>query len=113
MEELYNSTKFNPLRGGHAPSQLRQAFLDALEQFFVDNGDDISGDVEAGAVSLRKLAGLLYNCSDILPRHYQSYVADLLELNHDSFVTRKNSGFTYAQAARHIVYYYRRLSVEK
>ena len=60
-----------PIISGHAPCDTRQAFLDSIE---------------AGEPDLR-LAGNLWNCTDILPGTY----CDDLGIPH---------GSTYAQAAR-------------
>lgn len=67
---------FNPTTGGHAPAVLRDAFLAFVYDQPVDE-----------LLAPERLCGLLWNCSDTLPRA----AADDLELP---------AGSTYAQAAR-------------
>ena len=49
---------YNPTTGGHAPSDLRDAFLSAIEGF-VTNGSLPS--------NMDTLCGQLWNCTDTLP----------------------------------------------
>lgn len=68
-------------RGGHAPSHIRQAFLDAVDASTEEGWKPLEG--------LGWVLGQLWNCIDILPSRF-CYVLDL------------PTGSTYAQAVRAI-----------
>jgi hypothetical protein len=72
--------KYKANRGGHAPGDLRDAFVYYLEQGKMD---------EDSNMTLRELIGKLWNCTDILPSH------ECEQLN-------LPRGSTYAQAVRAI-----------
>lgn len=62
-------SSFRPSRGGHAPGDVRDSFLEAIDAF--ENWND--GDpepvvtVREGAVAISAVCGLLWNCRDTLP----------------------------------------------
>jgi hypothetical protein len=85
---------YNPGRGGHAPSHLRDALLEVIEdlpQWQPGMLEPIAA-VQERAMPLSVLCGLLWNCPDILP----GFEACELER-----VTGKRIS-TYASAARAI-----------
>jgi hypothetical protein len=77
------STSFDASQGGHAPSILRGAFDDMAEL-----GDLVDGTIYDGApLTAERLIGLLWDCTDIMPR-VQCSLLDMPE------------GSTYAEAVR-------------
>lgn len=77
-QELYRveregRTAYSPLRGGHAPRVLRDAFSGWVQSTSPDVSHPLSLhsslDVEGRAVSLEWLLGQLWNCTDVLPTH--------------------------------------------
>jgi hypothetical protein len=67
---------------GHAPGPVRRAFVAAVDVAHWCDADD------ADQTELRRLSGLLWNCTDTLPREYCVMLA-------------LPAGSTYAVAARH------------
>ncbi|KAB1071753.1 hypothetical protein [Methylobacterium planeticum] len=61
--------RYNPGRGGHAPSYLRDAFLDVIEDLprWQPGMLEPIAEVHERAVPLSVLCGLLWNCPDLLP----------------------------------------------
>ena len=70
---------FNPSRGGHAPGYLR----DALIEYVGNDGQD------DGPIPIKKLVGLLWNCTDVVPREWAEELGVL-------------QGSSYAQSVRHL-----------
>jgi hypothetical protein len=90
---LVNS-RYSPARGGHAPSDVREAFLTGIEQYVLwgDGEPEPIIELREQQVPLSTLCGLLWNCSDTVPR-----------LDLDSLVGDCNTdikGGTYACVAR-------------
>lgn len=58
--------RFNPARGGHAPGELRDAFVE-----WVDDGCHLDSAIEVYWTQrpVRWLLGQLWNCTDTLPSH--------------------------------------------
>ena len=88
-------SNFNPSRGGHAPGDLRDAFLagtDALQSW---NAGDPEPCVELRdqVVPVSTVAGLLWSCTDILPGRVLSELQDM------GLEPRRQ---TYAAAAREV-----------
>ncbi|GJE42888.1 hypothetical protein [Methylobacterium soli] len=61
--------RYNPGRGGHAPSYLREAFLEVIEDLpgWRPGMLEPIAEVHERAVPLSVLCGLLWNCPDLLP----------------------------------------------
>jgi len=84
-------------RSGHFPGHLREAFCNAIEAFMTwDDGEpeptvDVEFNWEPRPMPVSKVCGLLWNCSDILPGHYCSW------LEYADIELRRR---TYAAAAR-------------
>lgn len=95
---LVNST-YQPARGGHAPGDVRDAFLEAVNCYaqWDDGEPEPTVEVRGRAVSLSTVCGLLWNCSDIVPRltiDELCFAAPWPECDNC------RQGMTYAQAAR-------------
>lgn len=84
---------YSPTLGGHAPGDLREAFLVAFERIFYarERSTVVAVDVRSESLSFAALCGLLWNCSDVLP----GSVADAINLDIGRLRSR-----TYASAAR-------------
>jgi hypothetical protein len=65
---LVNSS-YNPSRGGHAPGDLREAFQVGIEHLasWRPGDPEPSLEVRDQQVPFTRLAGLLWNCTEILP----------------------------------------------
>ena len=61
------------LRYGHAPGHIREAFLNAIEEFMAWNDGepeptvDVEFDYVPNTTPISAVCGLLWNCTDILP----------------------------------------------
>ena len=66
---LLKYSYYRPARGGHAPGDLRDAFAEALEEFeALKEGEPLpTVEVRDQEISLARLCGLLWNCTDIMP----------------------------------------------
>jgi hypothetical protein len=61
---------YNPSRGGHAPGHLRAW----LYQYLLD---EVDPDDPPG-LSLQRLTGLLWNCTDIMPADVRATVTEIV-----------------------------------
>jgi transcriptional regulator with XRE-family HTH domain len=91
--------RYQPGRGGHAPGQLREAFLEWVEESIQRETDSplpstVTINDEPRPVSW--LFGQLWNCSDALPRHTYDDVNDILNSENTLPIDRQ----TYAAAVR-------------
>ena len=68
MKTLVNS-QYNPARGGHAPSDLRDAFLKTVEAVFDWSTGEPEPTVEVREreMPVSAVCGHLWNCRDVLP----------------------------------------------
>lgn len=94
-------SRYIPARGGHAPGDLRNAFLEAIEAFetWEKGADEPTVDVRDRPVTISRLCGLLWNCSDTMPGIEQRHLESLLP---GRWIGEDRSGTlnTYAMAAR-------------
>lgn len=81
--------RFNPARGGHAPGHLRDWFNELV--------NDECDDFNRPPLSLRRLCGLLWNCTDVMP----SSLRDEVRGQYDNWELYPEP-MTYAQGARMI-----------
>jgi len=60
---------YSPRSGGHAPGDVRDAFLEAVNEYANSEAGSPEPVVELREqqVTLSKLCGLLWNCSDAMP----------------------------------------------
>ena len=67
MSLLLNS-HYVPARGGHAPNDLREAFIEAVEacRRWQTREPEPTVEVRDSAVAIRDVCGQLWNCSDYL-----------------------------------------------
>ncbi len=56
---------YHPSRGGHAPGDLRDAFAEAVEAGRGDPNQTV--ELRDQTVTLARVAGLLWNCRDVMP----------------------------------------------
>ena len=82
-----------PAKGGHAPGDVRDAFLEAITAFMEwKNGEpEPTVELREQQVPLSKLCGLLWNCRDILPGHAVTELEDC---------AAEVGSWTYSAAAR-------------
>ncbi len=68
MPVLVNS-RYQPSLGGHAPGDVRDAFLEAVDAFLEwdEVGDEPTIDVRGKDLTISAVCGLVWNCSDCLP----------------------------------------------
>ncbi|MGG5823944.1 hypothetical protein [Falsiroseomonas sp. HW251] len=78
MSQLKHSF-YDPARGRHAPGDLRVAFLDWLEEFLrtARHMPLPAAELRGAQLPFSKLAGLLWNCTDILPGDVRADLDDL------------------------------------
>jgi hypothetical protein len=81
--------RFNPDRGGHAPGHLREWFT----QLVTDEVDEEGPP----RLSLFRLCGLLWNCTDCMPSDLRQEVRDRWL---EPFADPGDDPYSYAQAAR-------------
>ena len=88
---------FDPARGGHAPSDLRDAFAEAVEASIArsDPDEPLEIEVRNEVVTSKSVCGMLWNCTDMMPGHLCQAFEDVSGI--DEPLTR---GSTYAQGAR-------------
>ena len=92
---ILEHSRYSPARGGHAPGDVRDAFLEALEDMrgWRTGTPEPTAEVRGQAIPISRLCGLLWNCTDIMPGHACGDMQHVI----DEF---PNAGATYAQAAR-------------
>ena len=90
-------SRYSPSRGGHAPSDLREAFAAAVDAFEAWGGGDPGPTIElrGGRLTVSAICGLLWNCSDAMPSAVSQQLNDLTKWPQDEL--RSN---TYAAGAR-------------
>jgi len=94
-------SSYKPATGGHAPGDVRDAFLKAIEAYeaWEDGEPEPAVDLRDQPTRLSVLCGLLWNCSDIMPGLDQRQLEDALPQRHFGD-DRTNTCSTYARAAR-------------
>jgi hypothetical protein len=97
MKPILIGSSYKPGRGGHAPGDLRNAFLEALDAYesWEDGAAEPDVELRDRQVKLSAVAGLLWNCSDIVPSVWMQQVRDL-DTGDESFRIAP----TYAAVAR-------------
>ena len=93
---ILTRSRFNPARGGPAPTDVRGVFLETLKAVRAWNDGEPEPHVELRGrqVPASAVAGLLWNCSDFLPWSARDDLAAIgIELH---------QGATYAAAAREL-----------
>lgn len=74
------------LRSGHAPGHVRETFLSAIDAFMSWNSGEPQPTVEYEVgyvprqIPISEACGLLWNCSDIMPRIEFNELADVLDI---------------------------------
>lgn len=86
---------YKPGRGGHAPGDIRAAFLEAIEAYeaWEDGEPEPTVEVRERPMRLSEVCGLLWNCSDTMPGVEERHLEGMLPWPQPSCAT-------YARAAR-------------
>jgi hypothetical protein len=73
-------SSYKPARGGHAPGDVRDAFLSWLADYYdaADNAPTPMAELREQEIEPAKLLGLLWNCTDQMPGIYVGMVEDIL-----------------------------------
>lgn len=92
---------YRPAVGGHAPGDIQNAFLEAIEAYeaWEPGEPEPTVEVRERPMKLSDLCGLLWNCSDIMPSLDQRRLEDMMPGRHIGD-DRTNTLGTYAKAAR-------------
>jgi hypothetical protein len=93
---LLVQSRYSPARGGHAPGDLRDAFLEAAQAYFDKKPGEPEPTVELREqrVPISKVFGLLWNCTDQMPGCEADQIAEEAEYRRATFCG------TYGSAAR-------------
>jgi hypothetical protein len=96
MTVLLKGSSYLPSRGGHAPGDVRDAFLEALDIYVNREVGAAEPEVEMREqrVSLCQLCGLLWNCTDILPGMWWDTVCGLAEAHQRDWPRSRTYGAT-------------------
>jgi hypothetical protein len=94
---MLTKSRYKPARGGHAPGDVREAFLNGLDAVMYDREEHPTVELRERKVPMADVCGLLWNCTDTLPGDYCRSLSDLLDDD-----CRIGS---YAQAARAVKAY--------
>ena len=90
-----HSKSYSPVRGGHAPGHLRDAFVDAVDAYAAWKTGEPEPVVDLGGANIpvSRVFGMLWCCTDVLPGHLADTVNDHLR-------GERLRRHTYAAAAR-------------
>ncbi len=101
MSSLINST-YNPTRGGHAPGDVRDAFLEAINAYanWEDETPEPCITVRGQKLFISTVCGLVWNCTDIMPGAACQQIQDLLPWLEEF----PANGASYAQGARRLLW---------
>ncbi len=77
--KILRSSSYNPARGGHAPNDVREAFMEAVDAFadWRDGAPEPTVEVREQDVPISAVCGLLWNCHDALPSLLRSVLEDV------------------------------------
>lgn len=79
------------LRSGHAPGHVRETFLNAVDAFMSWNSGEPEPTVEYEVgylpcqIPISKACGLLWNCSDVIPRLTFNELSDVLDIRRQTY----------------------------
>lgn len=96
------SSRFKPARGGHAPGDIRDAFLDVLGDLrrWSPGTPEPAAEVRDRQMPLSALCGLLWNCTDALPSSNGAEVWSFVERFGDGYEAGRRASSSYGRAAR-------------
>lgn len=96
------SSRYRPARGGHAPNDIRDAILAALEDLrgWAPGAPEPTTEVRERQVPLSVLCGLLWNCTDTLPSSDGAEVWSFVERYGDGYEAGRRASWSYGRAAR-------------
>lgn len=96
------SSRYKAATGGHAPGDLRNAFLTAVEDLrsWRPGMPELMADVQDQPVALSVLCGLLWNCTDTLPGIDGQEVWAFVERHGDGYGAGQRASTSYGRAAR-------------
>jgi hypothetical protein len=90
---------YSPARGGHAPGDIRDAFVEAVDAYggWKAGQPEPMVDVREQRLTIRQVCGLLWNCSDCMPSDLFDQVFDFDDMPH---------GRSYSAGARFLAIQY-------
>jgi hypothetical protein len=104
MKPVLIKSKYSPGRGGHAPSDIREAFGYAVDALLTwKGGPEPKIEVRDQRLTIRQVCGLVWNCSDTTPHMLFNDVCDISRWPED-----EPSKHTYAACARVVAAVYDR-----
>ncbi len=79
MTTLLKNSSYVPSRGGHAPGDLRDAFVESLDsvEHWRSGMPDLVVEFRGQHVLLWDICGLLWNCTDVLPGWVYRYLEEV------------------------------------
>jgi hypothetical protein len=92
---ILRGSYYSPARGGHAPGDIRNAFVEAVDAWDAWKAGEPEPmlEVREQQLTIRQVCGLLWNCADCMPSHLYDQVFDLDPMHRRS----------YSSAARYLV----------
>lgn len=77
--KILRTSFYNPARGGHAPGDVRDAFVEAIDAFadWPDGAPEPTVEIREQDVPISAVCGMLWNCSDTLPSLLRSVLEDV------------------------------------
>jgi hypothetical protein len=96
-EALLIKSFYAPARGGHAPGDVRDAFVEAVDAYeaWEDGTPEPTVDVRDQPIRISVVCGLVWNCTDVMPGRLYDHLANLVRWPEDMTQRR-----TYAAGAR-------------
>lgn len=96
------SSRYKPAAGGHAPGDLRDAFLAVVEDLrsWRPGAPEPTVEVREQPVPFSVLCGLLWNCTDCLSSLDGSEVWAFVELYGGGYDAGRRASTSYGRAAR-------------
>ncbi|WP_018263350.1 hypothetical protein [Methylobacterium sp. WSM2598] len=100
-QSVLKHSSYTPARGGHAPGDIRDAFLEAIEAFeaWEDDEPEPTVEVRERQMTIREVCGLLWNCSDTMPGLERRQLEALVPYSYRGRDPAGSCG-SYARAAR-------------
>lgn len=99
---ILNASSYKPALGGHAPGDVRDAFLNAVEDLrsWQPGMPEPVAELRERQVPIAALCGVLWNCTDTLPSLAGSEVWSFVERYGDGYEAGQRAAASYGRAAR-------------
>jgi hypothetical protein len=96
------ASRYKPAHGGHAPSDVRDAFLNAIDDLrsWQPGMPEPMAELRERQVPITVLCGLLWNCTDTLPSLAGSEVWSFVERYGHGYEAGQRAAVSYGRAAR-------------